>query len=208
VDCVVQVVEYPVQSLECCRNLKLRNGTLRQFSRKQHFIVLAQTQWTRVQRLSPENKGVSPYIPLQAGYRSRKQSSTYIWLHVTPLAISSPQCSGTFMVQFFISLLCHPFPLPQYQNTACLFLFWSCSLLQHSPLWCSDPPRVKGHHLNLGGCIFIASLHGQLFFSLQWPFYGPDGLQYQGTQAGWRQTWSQDKTHCPAFHDICSQHCF
>jgi hypothetical protein len=52
------------------------------------FIVLAQTQQTRVQRLSPKNKGVSSYIPLQAGYRSKKQSLTHIWLHVTSLAIS------------------------------------------------------------------------------------------------------------------------
>uniref|UniRef100_A0A8C0XIX4 RAVE complex protein Rav1 C-terminal domain-containing protein n=1 Tax=Castor canadensis TaxID=51338 RepID=A0A8C0XIX4_CASCN len=51
---------------------KLRYGTMRQFSRKQCFIVLAQTQWTHVQRLSPENKGVSPYVPLQAGYRGNK----------------------------------------------------------------------------------------------------------------------------------------
>jgi hypothetical protein len=36
------------------------------------FIVQAQTQGTRVQRLSPENKDVSPYIPFQAGYRSKK----------------------------------------------------------------------------------------------------------------------------------------
>jgi hypothetical protein len=46
---------------------------------KQCFIVLAETQWTRVQRLSSENKGVSPYIPLQAGYRGgKKQGLTHI----------------------------------------------------------------------------------------------------------------------------------
>jgi hypothetical protein len=53
-------------------------------SRKQHFIMPAQTQRTRVQRLSPENKGVSPYIPLQAGYRGnkiKKQGLTHIWFH-------------------------------------------------------------------------------------------------------------------------------
>jgi hypothetical protein len=60
----------------CCWNLKLRYGTLRQFIRKQCFIVPAQTQWTRAQRLRPENKGVSPYMPLPAGYRSRKQGSS------------------------------------------------------------------------------------------------------------------------------------
>jgi hypothetical protein len=85
----------------CCWNLKLRYGTLRQFIRKQCFIVPAQTQWTRVQRLRPENKGVSPYISLPAGYRSRMQSSTHIWLHVTLLAISFPQCYVTFMFQLF-----------------------------------------------------------------------------------------------------------
>jgi hypothetical protein len=41
-------------------------------ARKQCFIVPAQTQWTHVQRLSPENKGVSPYVPLQVGYRGNK----------------------------------------------------------------------------------------------------------------------------------------
>jgi hypothetical protein len=53
-------------------------GTLRQFSRKQHFIVPAQTQWTHVQRLSPKDKEVSPNKPLEAGYRSKKQSSTHM----------------------------------------------------------------------------------------------------------------------------------
>jgi hypothetical protein len=56
----------------CCRNLKLINRILRKLSRKKYFIVPAQTQWTCVQRLNPKNKEVSPYIPLQAGYRSRK----------------------------------------------------------------------------------------------------------------------------------------
>jgi hypothetical protein len=51
-------------------------------------LYCAQTQWTQVQRLSPENKGVSPYIPLQAGYRSKKQNLTHIWLHATLLATS------------------------------------------------------------------------------------------------------------------------
>jgi hypothetical protein len=62
-----------------------------QFSKKKRFIVPAQTQWTHVQRLSPENRGVSPYLSLQAGYRSKKQSLIHMWLHVTSLAISFPQ---------------------------------------------------------------------------------------------------------------------
>jgi hypothetical protein len=74
------------------KEMLLRYRTLRQFSRKQHFIVLTQTQQTHIQRLSCKNKRVSPYIPLQAGCRSKKQSATHIWLHVTLLAISFPQC--------------------------------------------------------------------------------------------------------------------
>jgi hypothetical protein len=47
-------------------------GDSEAISRKQRFIVPAQSQRTPVQRLSPENKGVSPYVPLQAGYRGKK----------------------------------------------------------------------------------------------------------------------------------------
>jgi hypothetical protein len=46
-------------------NYELRYGTLRQISRKQHFIVLAQTQQSCVQRLSPKKKGVSLASRLQ-----------------------------------------------------------------------------------------------------------------------------------------------
>jgi hypothetical protein len=51
-------------------------------SRKQCFIVPTQTQRTGGQRLSPENKGVSPYTPLQAGYRSKKQGLVHIRLYL------------------------------------------------------------------------------------------------------------------------------
>jgi hypothetical protein len=61
-----------------------------------------------------ENKGVSPYIPLQAGYRSKKQNSTRTWLHVTSLAISFPQCYMTFMFQFFKFYL---FAMPSFPPT-------------------------------------------------------------------------------------------
>jgi hypothetical protein len=108
---------------DCYTNLKLRYGTLRQFSRKKGFIVPAQSQWTCVQRLSPKNKEVSPYISSQAGYRSKKQNSTHIWLHVTLLAISFSSLS-------FMSAL-PSLPLPNYQNIACLLLFWH-SLLYYS----------------------------------------------------------------------------
>jgi hypothetical protein len=96
---------------KCCRNLKLRYGTLRQFSRKQHFIVPAQIQQTHVQRLSPKNKKGTPYIPLQAGYRSKKQNSTHIWLHVTSLAVSFLHCYVTFFM-FPIFKFSHCFSIP------------------------------------------------------------------------------------------------
>jgi hypothetical protein len=40
--------------------------------------VLAAALQIPIQRLSPENKGTLPYIPLQAGYRIKKQSLTHI----------------------------------------------------------------------------------------------------------------------------------
>jgi hypothetical protein len=56
----------------CYGSLLAEIGDPEAISRKQHFIVPALTQQTPVQRLSPKNKGVSPYIPLQAGYRGIK----------------------------------------------------------------------------------------------------------------------------------------
>jgi hypothetical protein len=88
------------------------------------FIVPAQGQWTSVQRLNPKNKGVSPYLPLQAGYRSKKQDLTQIWLHATVLATSPPHpwCYVIFFTfRFFKFYL--PFPLLLYQNTDLLASF-------------------------------------------------------------------------------------
>jgi hypothetical protein len=69
----------------CCRSLLAEIGGSEAISRKQCSIVPAETQWTHVQRLSSENKGVSPYTPLQTSYRGNKitkQGLTHIWLHV------------------------------------------------------------------------------------------------------------------------------
>jgi hypothetical protein len=115
------------------------NGIPTQFSRKQHFIVPAQTQQTPVQRLSPENKGALHYIPLQAGYRSKKQGLTHMWLHTTIVYMQPyPQCSVTFfMFRFFkFYLPAMPFPSPCYiiRTQTCLLLFWPSSLLHYSPL--------------------------------------------------------------------------
>jgi hypothetical protein len=83
----------------CCRILGQTHGTPRWICRKQHFIVPAQTQQTPVQRLSPESKGDLPYIPLQAGYRIKKQGLTHTWLHATLLWV---QCYVTFFTfRFF-----------------------------------------------------------------------------------------------------------
>jgi hypothetical protein len=63
---------------QCCRTLKLRYGILRQFSRKQHFIVPTQTQQTHVQRLSPENKRLHfIYHCKQVTEAKSKAQSTY-----------------------------------------------------------------------------------------------------------------------------------
>jgi uncharacterized membrane protein len=86
-----------------------------------------------------------------------------MWLHWLFNSPSTMWPSSCFNSLSFICLLCHPFSLPHYQNISCLFLIWSSSLLHDSTLWCSEPPRVKDHHLDLQVCIFIASLHVWLF---------------------------------------------
>jgi hypothetical protein len=72
-----------------CRSLLAELRDSEANSRKQSFIVPAQTKWTHVQRLNPKNKGVSPYIPLQASYRSKKQGLIHIWLYLILLATLS-----------------------------------------------------------------------------------------------------------------------
>jgi hypothetical protein len=61
-------------------------------------------------KAEPKNKMVSPYIPLQAGYRSKEQSSTHIWLHVTSMAISFPQCYVTFFMFHFLKFYLSALP--------------------------------------------------------------------------------------------------
>jgi hypothetical protein len=64
------------------------NGDMGPEARKQCFTVLAETF---VQRLSPKNKGFSPYLPLQTDYRGnriKKQGLTHIWLYANLLATS------------------------------------------------------------------------------------------------------------------------
>jgi hypothetical protein len=70
-----------------------------------------------VQRLSSENKGVSPYIPWQAGYRSKKQGLIHIWLYTILLATLpyrymtfSSQCYRTLFSFRFLISLCYAIP--------------------------------------------------------------------------------------------------
>jgi hypothetical protein len=123
--------------------------------------VLAQTQGIHVQRLSPENKEVSPYIPLQAGYRSKKAKLNPHMAACDLLAISFPQCYVSFfMFQFFnLYLSALPsLPLPHFQNTTCLFLFWSSSVLTTIPThrtpphhWEEGAERAGGQKWPMGG---------------------------------------------------------
>jgi hypothetical protein len=97
----------------------LRYGTLEAITRKQHFIVPVQTQWTHLQRLSPENKRVSPYVPLQAGYRSKKQGLIHMVIfnfidYFTLVLCDFPLPGATWPspcsdFSCFISRLCHPY---------------------------------------------------------------------------------------------------
>jgi hypothetical protein len=74
---------------------EIRTETWDTETRKQRFIVLAQTY---VQRLSPENKGVSPYIPLQAGNKGKKP-------RLNPYMVT---CNS---VDYFTLVLSAPLPL-------------------------------------------------------------------------------------------------
>jgi hypothetical protein len=61
--------------------------------------------------LSPKDKGVSPYIPLQAGYRSKKQGLIHMWLYlilltIFPRATWPSPCSD---FSGFISFWWHPY---------------------------------------------------------------------------------------------------
>jgi hypothetical protein len=129
----------------CCGSLLAEIRVSEADSQEATFTVPTQTQRTCVQRLSPENKGVSPYIPLQTGYRSKKQSSTHICLHVTSLAISFSQCNVTSMFQLFKFCLSafHSLPLSRRQNTACFFSGLSFfATIQEWVDWGSLPPMA------------------------------------------------------------------
>jgi hypothetical protein len=57
---------------KCCRSLLAEIQDTEAIYQEATFIVLTQTHWTHVQRLSPENKEVSPYIPFLASRLQRQ----------------------------------------------------------------------------------------------------------------------------------------
>jgi hypothetical protein len=119
---------------KCRGNLKLRYGTLRQFSRKEHFLVPAQTQRIHFKGWAQRTKRSHLIYPCKHVTEAKSKAQPtygYMWLHWLFYSPSVMWPSSCFSSLSFISLLCHPFPLPRYQNTACLFLFWSFSLLQY-----------------------------------------------------------------------------
>jgi hypothetical protein len=105
---------------------------LRQFSRKECLLCQHRLSGLVSKSWAPRIKRSPLIYPHKLVTKAKsKAQSTYgcMWLHWlfhSPSAMW-PSC---FNVLSFISLLCHPFPLPHCQNTACLFLFWSSSLLQ------------------------------------------------------------------------------
>jgi hypothetical protein len=92
------------------------------------FISIpAVAQQSNIQRLSPKYKGVLTCIPLQAGYRRKKQGLTHIQLHVTLLA-TSPQCYTTFFMyrffKFYLPAMPSPPPAALLEQKLAYFIFF------------------------------------------------------------------------------------
>jgi hypothetical protein len=95
------------------------------FSRSNMYRVAAGTQSIHIQKLRPENKGVSPYIPLQAHYRSKKTRFNPYMIACNSIGyfprVMWPSTHSDSLS--FISLLCCPLPLLPYQSTDLLAFF-------------------------------------------------------------------------------------
>jgi hypothetical protein len=168
---------------------KLGTGTPRLF-RKQCLLAC----WQRFSRCTSKGwaqrtKGSHLIYPCkQVKEAKSKVSPIYGCMQLYWLLY--PQCYVTFftfeLFKFYLSAMPSPSPIILSEHRlACFFSFFflPSSLLHYSPLWCSDPSKVKEHHLDLGVCTSIESLH-------VWPFFfcgihnGPDRQQYQGTRQG------------------------
>jgi hypothetical protein len=111
--------------------------------RKQGFILPAQMP-VECPKLSPENKGVLPYVPLQASYRGNKIKTRFNpymvicnWIGYFTLVLVPfyPYCYVTFTIGFFRFYLSAMPSLPpcySIRTQVCLFLFWSSSLLKYN----------------------------------------------------------------------------
>jgi hypothetical protein len=97
---------------------KLRNGTLRQISTDPADSCPKTEPW--------EQRGLTLYT-LASKLQKQKQNSTHMWLHVTLLAISFPQCYVTFMFQFFQFYLCFAISSPVLSSEHSLYVFFSTS---------------------------------------------------------------------------------
>jgi hypothetical protein len=71
----------------CCRRAQTETERAPKLSGRRLLSKPAVTQWTRVQRLSPQNKGGLPYIPFRAGYRNKGYSLSHTWSYAISLAI-------------------------------------------------------------------------------------------------------------------------
>jgi hypothetical protein len=112
---------------KCCGNLKLRYRTLRQFSRKQHFILPADSADSCPKAEPWEQKGLTLCTLVSRLQKQKARFNPYVIVG-NSIGYFSPSATWPFLCfssLSFISLLCHPFPLLHYQNTnlsVCLFL--------------------------------------------------------------------------------------
>jgi hypothetical protein len=121
---------------KCYGKLKQRNGTLRQCNRKQFCTVVAQTQWTQVQRPSPRNKGSHLMYPCKRVTEAKsKVEPIYGCMHLLGYITypSATQPSSRLDSLTFLSLLCHPIPTATLSEHS-LVCFFSVSSLLHTYL--------------------------------------------------------------------------
>jgi hypothetical protein len=115
------------------------------FSGSNIYSVLAVAQWIHSQRLSPENKGVSPYIPLRAGYRSKKQGLIHK-VSCNSVGYFTPSDlwhSSHLDFLSFLFAMPPPLPLLHYQNTDLPVSFFLVLL---------PPSTLNGRHNFLSSC--------------------------------------------------------
>jgi hypothetical protein len=105
------------------------------------FIVkLEAAQQIHIQRLSPKNKGISFYIPLQAGYRSKKARFNSYIVACNSVGYFIPQCYVIFFMfrffKFYLPAMPSPPPatLSEHSLAYFSFFFLPSSLLNYSLL--------------------------------------------------------------------------